>query len=112
MIPVRMSEAWLLIDAQAIAKAADSPTSSVSLPQLNKLEQIPDPKQELEHLLISAAGSPTGCRDKIFRRSLAVRRVNLSLLIRDYSPLESLSAFAEFQKALASAYPYTLPSLH
>ena len=105
VVPVRMSEAWLLIDGSAIARAADS-TEPVSVPSLNKLEQIADPKTELEQLLLKAAGSPTGRRGKTFKRSMTERRVNLALLIKDYSPLENLDAFRRFQASLAEVYPY------
>ena len=107
VIPVRMSEAWLLIDGDAIARAADSRVT-VSVPRLNTLEQIADPKTVLETLLFGAAGSPTGRRAKKFKDSLAKRRVNLASLIKDYSPLESLEAFRRFQSSLADAYPYRL----
>lgn len=108
IIPVRMSEAWLLIDGSAIARAADSSTVRVSVPKLNRVEQIADPKTKLEQLLFEAAGSPTGRRGKNFKRSMVNRRVNLASLISDYSPLESLQAFAMFQSALADAYPYPI----
>ncbi len=107
VVPVRMSEAWLLIDGDAIARAADS-RAAVDLPKLNTLENVVDPKSELETLLFAAAGSPTGRRGKKFKSSLAKRRVNLASLITDYSPLESLEAFRRFQSSLADAYPYRL----
>ena len=109
VVPVRMSEAWLLIDGDAIAQAADS-RATVAVPGLNTLEQIADPKTELETLLFGAAGSPTGRRAKKFKGSLAGRRVNLASLIEDYSPLESLDAFRRFQSSLADVYPYPLSS--
>lgn len=108
VIPVRMSEAWLLIDGAAIAKAADAPGARVAVPKVTTLEKIADPKAELTELLFTAAGSPTGRSGKRFKSSTGKRRVNLASLITDYSPLESLSAFVEFQSALARAYPYPL----
>lgn len=106
VIPVRMSEAWLLIDAQAIASAAGRPQAQVSLPQLANLESIPDPKLLLGDLLFKAAGSPTGRRAKEFRRDQASRRVSVARHISDFSPLENLSAFRRFQKELEERYPY------
>lgn len=106
VIPVRMTEAWLLIDASALARAADNPTASVTLPPLRDLENLSDPKRTLEELLLEAAGAPTGRRRKKFRESLASRRVNLAELITDYGPLESVPAFAAFQQTLAERYPY------
>ena len=105
IVPVRMSETWLLIDGSAIARAADS-TVPVSVPPPNRLEQIADSKTELEQLLLKAAGSPTGRRGKTFKRSMTERRVNLASLIKDYSPLETLDAFCRFQASLAEVYPY------
>ena len=108
VIPVRMSEAWLLIDGAAIANAAGSPDAKVPVPKLSTLEGIADPKAELTELLFKAAGSPKGRSGKRFKRSAGKHRVHLASLITDYSPLESVSAFVEFQNALARAYPYSI----
>lgn len=108
IIPVRMSEAWLLVDGSAIARAADRPDVDVSVPKLSRIQEIADPKTRLEELLFEAAGSPTGRNGKKFKRSMVSRRVNLASLIKDYSALESLEAFAKFQSSLANAYPYPI----
>ena len=60
VVPVRMSESWLLFDGLAIAKAAGSPTSQVPVPGIAQLEDIPDPKGLLDELLFQAAGHPPG----------------------------------------------------
>ena len=109
VVPVRMSESWLLFDGSAIAKAAGSPRSSVPVPALAQLETIPDPKQRLDDLLFQAAGAPAGRRGRTFRRSIANRRVSVAEYITDYSPLESVPAFRRFQEALAVRYPYGTP---
>lgn len=106
VVPVRMSEAWLLFDGPAIAHAAGSPSSQVPVPNLVQIENMPDPKNRLDDLLFQAAGAPTGRRGRNFRRSIARRRVSVAEYIEDYSPLESLSAFRRFQGALADRYPY------
>ena len=110
VIPVRMSESWLLFDGPAIARAADSPSSDVPVPKPKEIERIAQPKVMLEKLLFEAAGSPAGRRGKNFKRSMVDRRVNLASLISDYSPLESLDAFVQFQRSLAEAYPYPHPT--
>lgn len=107
VIPVRMSEAWILFDESAIARAAGSPSATVSVPRLSEIEGIAGPKDLLERLLFEAAGSPSGRRGKVFRRSLVERRVSVAGHIGDFSPLESLSAFQRFQTALADRYPYS-----
>ena len=107
VIPVRMSEAWILFDESAIARAAGSPSAKVSAPRLSEIEGIADPKDLLERLLFEAAGSPSGRRGKVFRRSLVERRVSVAGHIGDFRPLESLRAFQRFQSALAERYPYS-----
>jgi len=106
VIPVRMSEAWILFDAEAIAKAAGRPSATVVVPKVSDLESLIDPKAALEKLLFKAAGSPTGRKKKTFDRSLVSRRVNVASLIEDFAPLEALEAFQRFQEALGAAYPY------
>ena len=106
IIPVRMSEAWLLIDAPAIASAAGQPNAQISLPRLAELESVADPKRLLGDLLFEAAGSPTGRRGKQFHRDQVSRRVSVARHINDFSPLEDLSAFRRFQQELEQRYPY------
>ncbi len=106
VVPVRMTEAWLLIDAAAISRAADQPQATISIPRLQDLESLSNPKETLEELLLLAAGSPTGRRRKKFLSSLTARRVNVAELITDYAPLEQLPAFQHFQQTLAERYPY------
>jgi hypothetical protein len=106
IVPVRMTEAWLLIDAAAIAAAADRPDAIVQLPAVAGLGTLVNPKQRLEDLLLAVAGELTGRRLKRFRRSIVDRRINVASLIGDFAPLEQLEAFRCFQAELASAYPY------
>ncbi len=56
VIPVRMSEAWLLIDGQAIARAVGASSSVVSVPRLSEIEKISNPKEQLDYLILQAAG--------------------------------------------------------
>ncbi len=106
VIPVRMSEAWLLIDGQAIARAAGASSSVVSVPRLSEIEKISNPKEQLDYLILQAAGNPSGRRRKNLRRSIVDRRVSVASFISDFSPLENLSAFRHFQTALEKNYPY------
>jgi len=97
VVPVRMTEAWLLIDAEAICKAADNPhcQAKIVLPSLRRLETLSDPKQEL-HELLERASEKKGRRLDQFRRDLSWRRVRVAELISDFAPLHQLSAFAQF----------------
>ena len=106
VVPVRMSEAWLLFDSSAIARAAGSRTPQVAVPPVGQLENIVNPKELLDDLLFRAAGAPTGRRGRNFRRSIARRRVSVADHIEDYGPLENLAAFRRFQDSLAQRYPY------
>lgn len=106
VVPVRMSESWLLCEGAAIAKAAGSPSSRVPVPAVAQIESIADPNDRLDDLLFEAAGAPAGRRGKSFRRSIAQRRVSVAEYVSDYSPLENLPAFRRFQEELAERYPY------
>lgn len=93
VVPVRMSEAWLLIDENAVRRAAGNPNGKVplDLPSLHRLEQLPDPKRLLHDLLRRASGL-RGRRLSSFNRRLHGHRV--ADWISDFSPLYRLSAFA------------------
>ena len=95
-----MTEAWLLIDASAIRRAADNPNGKVSLdlPLTAKLEQVPDPKKVLDRALV-VASEKSGRRLKRFERDLSFRRQRVAALIDDFSPLRELDAFRAFEKA-------------
>jgi len=100
VIPVRMTEAWLLIDEPAIRMAADNPNGSVilDLPRFTTLESLPDPKDRLNQLLIAASEKTGRKLDKFKRASeLAWRRGRVAHLIDDYSSLRSLGAFRAFE---------------
>ena len=109
VVPVRMSESWLLFDGTAIAKAASAPSAQVPVPPIAQIENIPDPKSRLDQLLFQAAGAPSGRRGRNFQRTIVNRRVSVAEYIVDYSPLENVSAFRRFQEVLAERYPYKSP---
>ena len=106
VVPVQMSEAWVLFDGTAIARAAGSRAVEVSAPRIGDIESISDPKGRLDELLFHAAGSPTGRHGRNFKRSIVQRRLSVATHIADYGPLEVLPAFRRFQDALAERYPY------
>lgn len=94
LVPIRMTEAWLLISEEAIRRAAGNPNgdSSLCLPHVNVLESLPDPKSILETLLRTASGRH-GRRLKKFNFPAA--RQLVPNYIRDWSPLLQLSAVRE-----------------
>lgn len=102
VIPVRMTEAWLLADEQAIRAAAGNPSGAVELhlPEVRRLEDIPDPKQILHDALVSA----TGLNARRRARFRVAERVHLiPNYIDDYSGLNILSAFRELQENIRVA---------
>lgn len=92
VVPVPMTEAWLLFDVVALRKAASNPngTTILQLPDIKRLEDLPDPKQMLYQLLRQASELPSK-RLRRFRESECTHRV--AEFIDDFSPLRALSAF-------------------
>ncbi len=99
VVPVRMTEAWLIIDESAIRQAAGNPCGSMplGLPSLRGIESNPDPKSVLKKLLVKASGYGARRRNR-FRPGPAVYR--LARLIEDYTPLRDLPAFCAFEADL------------
>jgi len=97
VIPVRMTEAWLLFDEESIRVAAGNPRGrmSLKLPQVKKLEGVPDPKKVLKEALIAATGL-TGRRRRVSIRRWPSMRARVGEVIGDYSPLLELAAFSRF----------------
>lgn len=92
VVPVRMQEAWLLIDEAALRRAAGNPngTQPLDMPDVQRLEELADPKQLIRELLRQASGL-RGRRLKRFSWRSSVHRV--AEMIDDFSPLYGLAAF-------------------
>ena len=99
IVPVRMTEAWLLFDISALRKAASNPNGSVALqlPDIRRIEHEPDPKNVLHKILRQASGLSSR-RLKSFSASDCTHRV--SELINDFSPLRILPAFNALESEL------------
>jgi hypothetical protein len=99
VVPVRMTEAWLLFDERAIRRAAGNPNGREPLPIVaGNPENLPDPKGTLHEALRSASGL-AGRRRKKFALTDAVQRV--PDYIDDFRPLRELSAaFARLEQDL------------
>ena len=85
-----------MFDERAIRSAAGNPQgrTSLVLPPLNTLEQLPDAKRVLYDLLREASGL-TGRRRKQFRAHTRARRV--AEVIDDFAPLRALCAFRRLE---------------
>ena len=97
VVPVRMTEAWLLFDMVAIRFAAGNPNGVVelNLPSLSNIEALPDPKRIL-HDMLREATELSSRRKKRFEANSAVLRI--PDFIEDFSPLRRLSAFIALEE--------------
>lgn len=105
VVPVRMTEAWLLHDELAIRRAAGNPKGKVRLDLPSKIkhvERLADPKQALKQALLTASEA-TGRARKQKQRDFGRMRARVAELIADYAPLRQLSAFARFEQQLRVA---------
>ncbi len=99
IIPIRMQEAWLLFDEDAIRCAAGHPSgrSMLHLPPLQRVEGEPDPKKVLYEALTEACG----LNRRRVRAFPVAKQANLvASYIQDFSPLRALSAFRAFEEDL------------
>ncbi len=96
VIPVRMTEAWLLVDPLAIRRAASNPAgnSDLELPPITRLESRADPKMTLFAALESASGLGSN-RLRRFDRHRARRQI--SGFMEDISMLRQLPSFLHFE---------------
>lgn len=110
IVPIRMSEAWLLIDENAIRSAASNPNGSsiLKLPKIERLEKIKDPKAILFEQLILASELSSARLKKFSPES---RRHRVSELITDFSPLRKLSAFQQFEDELKASVNQLIKAL-
>ena len=99
VVPVRMQEAWLLIDEAALRRAAGNPngTQGLAMPEVQELEELADPKQLIRELLRQASGL-RGRRLKRFNWRSSAHRVGE--MIDDFSILYRLAAFQRLAAAV------------
>ncbi|MCE2448256.1 MAG: hypothetical protein J4F35_07695 [Candidatus Latescibacteria bacterium] len=92
VVPVRMQEAWLLIDEAALRRAAGNPngTQPLAMPDVQRLEELTDPKQ-LTRELLRQASELQGRRLERFNWRSSAHRV--AEIISDFSVLYRLAAF-------------------
>jgi hypothetical protein len=99
VIPIRMTEAWLLISEDAIRAAAMNRNGSIPLnmPPIQRLEDLPDPKQKL-HEILRIASEKKRRRLKEFNPRLSAREITREII--DFSPLRKLSSFRALEDDL------------
>ena len=99
VVPVRMQEAWLLIDEAALRRAAGNPngTQPLDMPDVKKLERLADPKQLICDLLRQASELQGRRLERFNWRSSAHR---VAEIIDDFSVLYKLAAFQRLAAAV------------
>ena len=92
VVPVRMMEAWLLFDEEALRRASGNPNGRMplQLPSPGNLEEVHDPKMRLHELLREASGL-AGRRRRNLRVGTCAAQV--TGFIDDFVPLRTLPAF-------------------
>lgn len=96
VVPVRMTEAWLLLDEAAIRRAAGNPNGRerLDLPSRDGLERLPNPKNILYRAVAEATGLSVR-RQRRFRVGYSVSQI--TQYIEDFSPLRQLAAFVRLE---------------
>jgi len=102
VVPVRMTEAWLLVSESAIRRAAGNPAGRnyLNMPLIRGIEAASDPKQVLFDALIEAAN--LGAR----RRSnfdVNAKRRRVAECIENYLILRELASYRKFESDLKLA---------
>lgn len=104
VVPVRMTEAWLLLDEAAIRKVVGKPNgvTPLGLPPAAKVETTPDPKEVLRNALLAAVET-TGRRRRKFRREFPRLRRSLLEDLPLGGQLASLPSWNAFRSATQAA---------
>lgn len=96
VIPVRMTEAWLITNATPIRLAVGNPngTEILDLPIAKKIESSPDPKEILFKALKTAAGLNARRKSSFDPHQF---RHRVSELTEDLAPLRMLASFKHLE---------------
>lgn len=96
LVPVRMTEAWLITHEQPIRQAVGNPNGSdpLGLPKTKDIESLPDPKETLFTALKAASGL-NATRKRSFNPHQFRHRV--SELTEDLEPLRQLKSFQNLE---------------
>jgi hypothetical protein len=94
VIPVRMTEAWLLLDESAIREVAGNPRGKMDLclPKTHEVESRTNPKKLLADMLLLAANA-TGRRRKDFEKRFSSHRRQLLERLDPRGPVRQLDSW-------------------
>ncbi|MGK5449883.1 DUF4276 family protein [Streptomyces radiopugnans] len=104
VIPVRMLEAWLLLDEEQIRQVAENPNGRVklNLPKGEAVERVADPKKLLKDTLALASGY-TGRRLDSFQKRFPRHRHKLLERLDLNGPVKQLPSWQAFINDLKAA---------
>lgn len=99
IVPVRMTEAWLLLNEDEIRRVAGNPggRDDLGLPTVQKVEKIADPKNLLKEVLLRAGSPKSPRRKKTFRKKFGEHRRQLIENLPVGGLLEHLDSWAQFR---------------
>lgn len=101
VIPVRATEAWVLLDEDAIRRAAGNPRGRqpLNLPRPARVEREVDPKRTLEFALMTASGH-SGHRLRKFRSRFGQQRRILLEQLPTGGALDEVPAWSRLEQAV------------
>lgn len=104
VIPVRMLEAWLILDPTAIREVAGNPNGRVSLglPNPNRAERVADPKALLKQA-IATASEEKGRRLNKLQARFSENRARLLQMLDREGPVKQLASWQSFRHDLSEA---------
>lgn len=96
IVPVRMTESWLLVDEAAIRRAAGNPQGKMplGLPAAGRIESLPDAKETLFEALRTASGLAP---QRLQRFQPEQVRHRVGELITDLAVLQRLPSFQHLE---------------
>ncbi|WP_338672674.1 DUF4276 family protein [Streptomyces sp. SCSIO 30461] len=105
VVPVRMLEAWLLLDEACLRQVAENPRGRVSLdlPKGTVAEKVADPKQLLKDSL-ARASEYKGRRLAQFQKRFSQHRLRMLELLDPEGPVAALPSWQHFVKDLDEAF--------
>lgn len=103
VVPVRMTEAWLILDERAIREVAGRPNghTSLGLPRVSAAEAVADPKGLLRQALEKAAEPNGRRREARLRRDFGLHRKLLLERLEPSGPVSQLASFQQLRADLA-----------
>ncbi|MEY4570277.1 MAG: hypothetical protein RLZZ398_1716 [Verrucomicrobiota bacterium] len=101
VIPVRMTEAWLLVSENALRGASGNLNGRIplKLPASQNLERIPDPKKVLQTLLVEASGL-SGRRRKTI--NFSAQRARIPDFLENWETLLTLPSAKRLDDEIAA----------